>query len=54
MDCIKRPINLCPSGLNIVSMNSIEEALEYAYKEYDMEPSKECEEIGRLVADLQD
>jgi len=35
-------------------MNSIEEALEYAYDEYDMEPSQEARELGRLVADLQD
>jgi hypothetical protein len=34
--------------------NSIEEALQYAYDEYDMEPSEEARELGRLVADLQD
>lgn len=35
-------------------MATIQDALEYAYQEYDMEPSEEAEELGRLVADLQD
>jgi hypothetical protein len=34
--------------------NSISEALEWAYEEYDMEESEEAKELGRLVADLQD
>jgi len=35
-------------------MATIQDALEYAYQEYDMEPSEEAQELGRLVADLQD
>ena len=35
-------------------METIQDALEYAYQEYDMEPSEEAKELGRLVADLQD
>lgn len=33
---------------------SIEEAVDYALDEYDMERCEEAEELGRLVADLQD
>jgi len=35
-------------------MATIQDALQYAYQEYDMEPSEEAKELGRLVADLQD